>query len=144
MIVTGVAVIGVLAIPVKRATLAEWTVRVVDQHGASVPDLPVEQSWSDFDVNERGWRGARTDAAGIVVFPALSRWRPLGYLGILRLIVLLDVHRGDGQAGHVNVPFDPRVSALHPGMGLGDACDDDGCTRAPLDSTLVAKVSERR
>jgi hypothetical protein len=140
LIVGGIAVVVVLAVPVRRATLAEWTVRIVDERGIGVADLLVEESWTDFDLGERGWREGRTDTTGAVVFPPLNRWHPIGYLGILRLSRLLDVHRGHGFAGRISVPFDPRVSAQRPGIGIGDGCDNDDCTRAPLSSTLTARV----
>ena len=137
LIIAGVAVMFVLAVPVARPTLAEWTVRVVDERGVGVADLLVTESWSDFELNERGRREGRTDKTGTVVFPPLRRWRPIAYLGVLHLSRPLDVHRGRGFAGHVSV--DSRVGAEYRGMGLSAACDNEGCTRAPLSSTF-AKV----
>ena len=140
LIGTSVTVLILILFPVRRTALAHWTVTVTDETGTAVSDILVAQSWSDYAVGERGSREARTDSSGRVVFGRWSRWRPLGYLAVRRLGVMVNVHGGRGRSGWVWVPYDARIRDLEPGKGTGAVCHGTSCIGEALTSELRLRV----
>lgn len=66
----------VLLVPWKSEVAPTWKLRVIDQSGKPIPNLPVSQNW--IDPNFHGWwleEDFRTDENGFVSFPKRRAWR---------------------------------------------------------------------
>ena len=61
------------AIPVEKVLMAEWKVRVVDDHRKPVRGIQVSESWDNFTLDLRGGGELYSDADGIVVFPGRKK-----------------------------------------------------------------------
>jgi hypothetical protein len=123
--------LAVILLPVRVTFVAPWTVQVRDHSGAPVPDIAIEESWNSYTFSMRGYDSVRSDASGLAVFPAATRWRPLGIWGTAFLVSRLNfLHGSFGTNASVRV-FDDTVEN-EPGSLPGSRCSNLDCVNAPL------------
>ncbi|MDQ2855605.1 MAG: hypothetical protein M3R68_04695, partial [Acidobacteriota bacterium] len=61
----------ILFFPFQSTTVPRWRVHIVDETGATVPDISVTEHWQHYLLEAAGNEDARvTDRAGVVEFPA--------------------------------------------------------------------------
>ena len=124
----------VSAIPVHQTLVSPWTVRLVDDKGAPVANVPVAQHLIDDGVEISDLEPQITDPAGAVQFPAHYRWRSLARLGVGHV---LDWHRVKAD---VWIPRNPIAEPLIPHQGVGAECEDRGCRKKDLRSELRVRM----
>lgn len=86
-------------IPVPQTTVSAWTAQVVDESGSPQRNLPVDEVWQNYSLEQTIHRESRsTDAAGRVNFPRRFLWRPL----ILNVVGTFR-NRQHGSAAYLDV-----------------------------------------
>jgi hypothetical protein len=90
--------------PMPRALVQPWTVRVVDTSGAPVAGVHVAEEWEDYAFSISGRDEQVTDSSGQVVFKRKLAYRPAAfYAGAALSNLVMLAHASWGMGAHVIV-----------------------------------------
>jgi len=130
--VVKVLVVLLVAVPLPKTVIAEWTVQVIDQNDRPVSDIRVSSIWNDYTFGLSGGSDLRTNPEGIVRFAGETQFRPVLYWAIKAAVTQLNLHSSSGFRGRVWVS-DPTIN------GASAHCLDGQCTKGRLQSELMVR-----
>ncbi len=98
--IVGFIVLLALIIPFPTVLVNEWTLRVVDENSSPLPNVKVENNWTNYDHPfSGGLEARRSDEDGYITFPARYVWGNLSSRIVFSLLASLST-LAHGSTGH--------------------------------------------
>ena len=143
-----VLIVVLLALPIPKVFVEDWSVRVTDLTGLPAANIRVSRGWENYTFSLSDGSEMYTDSEGYVAFPKQMRIRPICYWLAKATWTLLNlgVHTSLGTVASVRVSDPEREWTLDPtGHWPASAnCVDANCTSSKLRSQLRILLAEVR
>ena len=105
--------------PIHSVTVPQWRARFVDAKGHPAANLPVQQTWRNYSVEDTDHIAVdSTDGDGTVTFPMRALWSPLGARVLLPLRHLGVIHASSGASSWLIPLCDVMGQAVYTGSTL--------------------------